>query len=51
MTHEKPSLRKERKVLTPEKLLRILMSMYPEEIALDLFDQIVKGNKKDDKAD
>lgn len=49
MTHRRPSLReRERKKETPEKLLQILMKIYPEEHALEIFKRLMKGN--DDKS-
>ena len=45
MTHRCPSLRdRKRKRETPEKLLQILMNIYPEELALEIFEKLMKGN-------
>lgn len=49
MRHRIPSLRdRERKNETPEKLLQILMGIYPEELALEVFEKLMKGD--DDKS-
>lgn len=45
MTYRIPSLRgREQKDATPEKLLQILMGIYPEELALEIFKKLMKGN-------